>query len=705
MKSRRRILLLFISGWFAFFQTGHATSMKEFRARNFFNQGWTYLQEQSYEAAIRKFLDCLKINSADNRVRYFLGEAFYKAGYTQNALEQWENIVKLGGQDAHLIEKINQIHYLQGKAPRRQALDDYVLVSEFPKAILEGDRHSLTYPMALHIDDEDLIYVLDYKKSQIGMIDGNGRYLGIFFGGIRSVVPGMAKLRHPLDILFLSEGRFLVSDFDNNRLVVVEKNKGIVSELGKKGVGSIPLSSVEWVGPSGLARDEKGNLFVSDTGNSRIQYINEQGLLLYSFGRRGQKEGELYFPSGLAYDRRRQQLYVCDRGNNRIAVFGSTGDHRFSLGESFLNKPRKIVIHPSHESVLFIADVGDVYLYDIETKRHKSVFYNVGAVELEAAPTSIAIDRSGLLYVSHASRPTIQVFSPIKLTYVNLIVRTEAIDIRRFPKVVTTVSVRNREGIPLSGLSEPNFSLLENGIERPYRLIIPSSKYEAFRAAVLVEQSSELRDRLSLAKACIRDLFSELSAKDALCLYGYGGKNKRNRGEHRQLIDYNRSSLSSVDALVNAKTFSYFQVGTLLKRTINEQIQGAYKRGIILLAFSDYTSTHFAPEAFQQLVDFARHNFVPISVIYLGESPSSPQGFALLKSLPDQTGGQFLIYKTKTDIQNMIHHFKSFQKGIYHIEYTSFDNDIKSGLFRSLVVKANYKGMSGADTASGFPIP
>ena len=112
------LLLFAIFCSFLFPQKEYVFDIDKIRLKNLFNQGMNYYQNKSYEAAISKFLQSLKIEPRNNRIRYFLGEAFYKAGYIENAITQWDNIIKLGGQDSYLSQKINQIYYLIGQKKR-----------------------------------------------------------------------------------------------------------------------------------------------------------------------------------------------------------------------------------------------------------------------------------------------------------------------------------------------------------------------------------------------------------------------------------------------------------------------------------------------------------------------------------------------------------------------------------------------------------
>ena len=71
--------------------------------------------------------------------------------------------------------------------------------------------------------------------------------------------------------------------------------------------------------------DEEGNFYVSDSDNHRIQKYNPEGKYLLTIGRKGQGPGEFQSLSAPKFDRD-DNLFIYDRGNNRIAFFDKNGE-------------------------------------------------------------------------------------------------------------------------------------------------------------------------------------------------------------------------------------------------------------------------------------------------------------------------------------------------------------------------------------------
>ena len=68
----------------------------------------------------------------------------------------------------------------------------------------------------------------------------------------------------------------------------------------------------------------------------------------------GNKNGELNNPRGIALDRARNEVYVCDTGNNRIRVLSTIGEYVRQFGRDHLPEPTAICI--SQQDELFVTD-------------------------------------------------------------------------------------------------------------------------------------------------------------------------------------------------------------------------------------------------------------------------------------------------------------------------------------------------------------
>ena len=155
-----------------------------------------------------------------------------------------------------------------------------------------------------------------------------------------------------------------------------------IRSIGRHGKGRVELR-----GPFGVAIDVKGNIFVADTLNSRIQSVSLEGQLIREFGKREltspysialyndwlfvtdsnlnkvlkyktlnyklecKSELELDCPINITVDNK--EVFVADRYNNRIVVLNLDLKFIRELGKKKLVEPQDVKVNNSQ---VFVAD-------------------------------------------------------------------------------------------------------------------------------------------------------------------------------------------------------------------------------------------------------------------------------------------------------------------------------------------------------------
>ena len=174
------------------------------------------------------------------------------------------------------------------------------------------------------------------------------RQLGI--AGVAGEAPG--QLRNPRDVAIAPDGRIVVADSGNHRIVVFDAQGNFLTAWGSPcnlygegrsgcvdpdGAGPLELGDGQFQEPWGVAVDQEGNVYVADTWNHRIQKFTLDGQFLGKWGFFTNTEGQLGQPVGMWGPRdividANGDLYVTDTGNKRIQKFDKEGNFLAQYG-------------------------------------------------------------------------------------------------------------------------------------------------------------------------------------------------------------------------------------------------------------------------------------------------------------------------------------------------------------------------------------
>ena len=86
-----------------------------------------------------------------------------------------------------------------------------------------------------------------------------------------------------------------------------------------------------FVGPWGVAVNERNEIAVTDSKNHRVQIFSSDGTYLRSFCSKGDQEGELIHPLGIAY-LNNGNIVVADVSNHRLQIFTEQGKYLTQTG-------------------------------------------------------------------------------------------------------------------------------------------------------------------------------------------------------------------------------------------------------------------------------------------------------------------------------------------------------------------------------------
>ncbi|MBI3609369.1 MAG: SMP-30/gluconolactonase/LRE family protein [Nitrospirae bacterium] len=266
----------------------------------------------------------------------------------------------------------------------------------------EGSPHMLR-PYAVATDGSGRVYVADTGLQTVHIYDFPSKsYQQIFW-----IVRGRSRLMSPVGVALDEKGLLYVSDSQLNRIFVYEpKRRRLVKTIGEPG---------QFQRLTGIAYHPKlRRLYAVDTAAHRVTVFDPDGNVVTTFGQRGEKEGELNFPTHIAVDSK-GALYITDSMNFRVQIFDSEGKFQGKLGQmgnilGSFSKPKGVAV--DLEGHIYVVDgifdtiqifdrTGDLLMNFGQTGEKEGDFY---------LPAGIAIDDKNRIYVADTYNQRVQVF-------------------------------------------------------------------------------------------------------------------------------------------------------------------------------------------------------------------------------------------------------------------------------------------------------
>lgn len=219
-----------------------------------------------------------------------------------------------------------------------------------------GDKEGeFQFPYGIAGDEDGNVYVADLYNSNISVFDQKGNFLRYFTekDSQNQVITSPGGLRIYDDILY-------VTDIQKHKVFVFDLEGNKLLEIGEPGSGD-----GQFVAPNNVALDKDKNIYVSDSGNNRVQIFDKDGKFVKIINGSSDGKGQSIFinPRGIGVDGKgnlfvvsniTHNVYVFDKDGNQETVFGGMGteDNQFYLPNG-----------------LFIDDRGTVYVTDTVNQR------------------------------------------------------------------------------------------------------------------------------------------------------------------------------------------------------------------------------------------------------------------------------------------------------------------------------------------------
>jgi sugar lactone lactonase YvrE len=262
----------------------------------------------------------------------------------------------------------------------------------------------LNYPNALCLDGSGNIYISDVNNSRIRKVTASTGKISTIagigsagFSGDGGLATG-AAVANTWAVAVDTAGNVYISDNGNSRIRKITASTGFISTIAGGGsslLDGVPATTAD-IGPTGVAVDLSGNIYISETGTNTIRKVDAITGLINTIAGNGTSgfsgdggaatSAQLNYPWGIMIDAS-GDIYFSDEGNQRVrkitassgeintiagnGVYGYSGDGGAATGAQ-ISTPNGLCLDPS----------GNLYFGDVNNNRVRKVALATGITDM-----------------------------------------------------------------------------------------------------------------------------------------------------------------------------------------------------------------------------------------------------------------------------------------------------------------------------------
>jgi DNA-binding beta-propeller fold protein YncE len=633
------------------------------RAGEEFRTGIQAYNRYAYNEAIRAFESALAYRPGEAVILDWLGRAYSKSGLEEIALQQWERAAELYGDDRD--ESVLVRSRIETVLARRSQLVSISMTdpteghSRFVEGGIFAGRQDeimiFRQPTAILPCPDGSAWVVAYTSNELVRIDPNG----VVRERLRGPLGGFDR---PYDIIRGLDGRLYVSEFRGNRLSILDAAGRWQSHVGNKG-----YKPGELIGPSSLAVDDAGYVYTVEYGNQRVSKFSPDGEFIHNFGQKDGLFPGFLSPTGIAY--RNGELFIADNLKKTIYVFDTDGMYLGIFLDEGLESPESLRIWD--ENTFLLTDARRLLFIDINT----AIIREAGlAGNRNTRIVDARFDQNGNILAANFDANEVTVMQSVDELASGLFVQIDRVVTENFPLVTLDISVTDRKGRPIVGLSDPNFFLSEGqdieGQGEPMAQVAEQTLIGGLEIdtradiAIVVERSAVTASMREDLTATFRDIYDTVMGTDLTITSVISA------GTNPEREQYDSASPSSFAQTARGRANTYnprWRFDSAIRLAAGDLLPLSKKRAILFVTSGALGERAFEQYTITELAAYLKNSQIGFYPVLVGQNPLDDD----LDYLTRATGGQILRLYAPAGIGNGIKSIAQRSTGSYILRYRS----------------------------------